>query len=125
MGKASLYLIFSILFLNNTPLHQLCKIPVLIQHYQEHRQLDENVDLLDFLSMHYWGNDLNDNDEDRDRQLPFKEFNAGTHLGLFLPTQKFSIITAEVFYPSVLFHVLRNEYLPDPSISSLFRPPKA
>ena len=111
--------------LNNTSLYQLCKLPVLVQHYQEHRQLNGDVDLLDFLSMHYWGEDLNDDDDDRDRQLPFKTFDTNIHLNLFIPTQKVSIVTAEVLYPRVPFPVLQNNLLPDPGLSSLFRPPKA
>jgi len=125
VGKAGLFLVFTVLFLNNTSLYQLSKIPVLIQHYQEHRQLDKTVDLLEFLSMHYWGTDRNDDDDDRDRQLPFKEFPSHLQLNLYVPTQKQVVVATTVRYRPVRFPVLQNNLLPNPSLSSLFRPPKA
>jgi hypothetical protein len=52
---------------------QLIKIPTLLVHYVEHKEKDVSVSFLDFLSMHYGGTDLNDGDNDRDMQLPFKK----------------------------------------------------
>ncbi|RYZ30384.1 MAG: hypothetical protein EOO10_02995 [Chitinophagaceae bacterium] len=125
VGKAGLFLVFTVLFLNNTSLYQLSKIPVLIQHYREHRQLDDTVDLLEFLSMHYWGTDRNDDDDDRDRQLPFKEFSSHLQLNLYVPTQKQVVVATTVRYRPVRYPVLQNNLLTKPSLSSLFRPPKA
>ncbi|WP_315816201.1 hypothetical protein [Paraflavitalea speifideaquila] len=61
------------MLLNDTSLNQLLKLPALIGHYMEHHQLDNRVDFVQFLAMHYWGTDLNDNDDDRDMQLPYKK----------------------------------------------------
>ena len=55
-----------------TELHQLVKIPVLVEHYNEHLQKDKAISFWKFLSMHYAGHDHNDNDTERDHQLPFK-----------------------------------------------------
>lgn len=57
-----------------TPVHQLMKITVLVEHYFEHKALDEQIDFMDFLAMHY-ADDTKHGDYDRDMQLPFKQCN--------------------------------------------------
>jgi hypothetical protein len=46
--KVTLYLLI-LLFLNNITYDQMLKVPVLVQHYHEHHQRDQQIGLLDFL----------------------------------------------------------------------------
>lgn len=69
-----LHIILTIVILDTSPLYQLLKVPSLIQHFTEHKALNESISFIDFLSMHYWGDDLDDNDDEKDMQLPFKKF---------------------------------------------------
>ncbi len=58
-----------------TPLQQLVKLPVLVQHLAEHRQQDPTLTVAEFLMEHYLFEDndeKNDTDYSRDMQLPFK-----------------------------------------------------
>ncbi len=114
-----------VLLFSNMSLYQLCKIPVLVQHFREHRQIDSNLSLLDFFSMHYWSaaND-NDNDQERDKQLPFKEFHKVAFEQLSSPVKPFPQKLVFHFYKTS-FPITDEFSLPDPGISSLFRPPKA
>lgn len=48
------------------------KIDVLVDHFAETRKHDGPISFLDFLVMHYVTDDGNNNDNDRDEQLPFK-----------------------------------------------------
>ncbi len=53
-----------------TPVGQVFRIPLLIEHLLKHRQQNQ-VSLLDFLNEHYAG-DHSDADLPEDEQLPFK-----------------------------------------------------
>ena len=55
----------------NTELGQLFGLPKLVSHYFQHRQLDRSVTFIDFLAMHYGGDDGTTADDDIDNQLPY------------------------------------------------------
>lgn len=114
---------FLLLFCNLS-LYQLVKLPVLVQHYQEHRQRDESVSLLDFLSMHYWGKDIDDNDQEKDNELPFKAFHKGGLEQPSTPAKLFAFKSIVYFY-TFDFPLSGEAYLPDPKLGALFRPPRA
>lgn len=124
MKKVLLYPLLSILLINNISFNQFFKIPVLISHYLEHKQRNKSIDFIDFLSMHYWGKDMNDNDQDRDMQLPFKKTPEQTCFQIAIPFQK---ITHEkqVF---VVIHTIQlmhpDEHITNQALHSVFRPPK-
>lgn len=64
-----------------TPLYHLTGLPVLVQHYQEHKRLNENqsktISFSDFLELHYFGNEANMHPEHQ--PLPFKIVNLNAH----------------------------------------------
>lgn len=62
----------SIYLLAATKLNELFKLHVLIEHFQETKKEGNTITFLNFLVMHYLTDDLNDKDNDRDMQLPFK-----------------------------------------------------
>lgn len=108
----------------NSSLGELFKIPDLFSHFTEHHKADKNINLFDFISMHYLGNDLNDNDQDKDMQLPFKKIN--THFSFqiasipnpeLIPEKRLDVIDTHL---QILF---KNNRPKDPSLASLFRPP--
>lgn len=72
-----------------TQLYQLLKVPVLVQHYFEHKQANHNISLTQFLLMHYAkkGHELKDKDDSRDMQLPYKVVNAHTLVVECIPVQ--------------------------------------
>jgi hypothetical protein len=53
--------------------HQFLRIPVLIQHFVEHRQQDPSISFMAFLKLHYVGEIVIDDDYQRDNELPFRE----------------------------------------------------
>ncbi len=105
---------------------QLIKLPVLVMHYIEHRAQDGNLTVVQFLSMHYWGKDKNDNDQDRDNQLPFKKVNTTTVQQVFIPLAKITNLKVQaVANISIQYPELDGDHLPNPATSKLFRPPRA
>lgn len=116
---------FMLIVTDNTSLDQLLKLPVLFQHYMEHKEQNNSVSLMKFIAMHYWGDDDNDNDNDRDAQLPFKKFDAHPSHLLFYPLVK--IVTDKpAARPLVkaVSHYSYRAYI-DPALASPFRPPCA
>lgn len=52
---------------------QFMKLPTLTSHYLEHKADSSHLSFVDFLMMHYASHDDNDDDQDKDMQLPFKD----------------------------------------------------
>ena len=105
---------------------QFFKLPVLVMHYIEHRAADKNLTVIEYLSMHYWGDDKNDNDYDRDMQLPFKKIDHHSIQQVFLPLARVLTLRSQVLVPTIIqYPLFRDKYLPEPATASLFRPPRA
>ena len=54
-------------------LHQFLKIPVLFQHFNEHKQADEHITMFVFIQEHYLEVIEMDDDYQQDQQLPFRD----------------------------------------------------
>lgn len=92
-------------------------------HYQEHSQLDPSVSFMDFLAMHYWGTDLNDQDDDRDNELPFKKYEHAS-ISMAIPTTITSfLLTSEPNFKT-LFSAYRTPHFENAPTGSLFKPPR-
>ena len=110
----------------NSSLGELFKLPELLSHFSEHQARNKSISLFDFISMHYMGNDLDDNDQDRDMQLPFKKIDGHFSFQFasfpnpgFFREKRFEVIDS---YLQILF---KNNRPKDPALASLFRPPCA
>jgi hypothetical protein len=67
------FFVFTVRF---TELHELFRLPQLINHYGRHKSLNPEVSFPGFLMLHYLDHHPDDNDEEDDRQLPFKSDDA-------------------------------------------------
>ncbi|MBK8787872.1 MAG: hypothetical protein IPN43_15590 [Chitinophagaceae bacterium] len=76
MKKITAILFLSVYLLYTTGFHELLKINALVRHFHETQKNDSTVTFYHFLVMHYVTDDLNDTDNDRDKQLPFKSVNS-------------------------------------------------
>jgi hypothetical protein len=123
--KVCVYILLMLMAADYIDLHQLFKLPILFQHFAEHKKRDHKIDLIDFLAMHYWGHDINDKDNDRDMQLPFKKADAHPIHVFFLPITRAFLVKAYVQPVKVNHPVYQHIHFPNPAVSSLFRPPCA
>lgn len=64
--------LLTIYLCSTTQLGELLKLPILIEHFIEHRQQDPYFSLGSFLNMHYLADTVIDDDYSRDMELPFK-----------------------------------------------------
>lgn len=107
----------------NSSIGELFKLPDLLNHFTEHKTADQSIDIFDFISMHYLGDDMNDTDQDKDMQLPFKKittpfsFQIGIMPGILtIPKEKTAVDT----YQQIFF---KNHPPKNPALAALFRPP--
>ena len=75
-----------------TELHQLLKLPLLIEHYVEHKEANKDLGLFGFLQLHYFNGDVHDSDYDKDMKLPFKSHDTcvSYNLSSFVPSDEHS-----------------------------------
>lgn len=67
------------------------KVSTLIEHYYEHRSLDIDLGIIDYLIMHYVDDTNKHADHDRDMQLPFKQGTAISFAIVFFEHPKFDL----------------------------------
>ena len=107
----------------NTELGQLFRLPKLISHYFQHKQLDPSLTFIDFLAMHYVGDDGTTADDDIDSQLPYHHVdNHCLSIVYYLSGQyvfNINMIEHDTEYGSRLISGHPSEH-----ISSILRPPR-
>lgn len=103
-----------------TPLGQLFKLPLLVQHYMKH-QKQEALSFIDFLDDHYASNH-NDADLPEDEQLPFKNIplqNIG--YAIVTPGSQENMPDPIPMEKKVIFP---DTYSPRQHSASIFHPPR-
>ena len=124
MQKVSAIFFISVMLLSQTPLQQVLKLPVLIEHFKEHKKQTSSVSFVDFIQLHYFSGNPKDQDYDRDQQLPFRSdavivFDSNTEI----PDHHFKIAVLpdlkEKSYP-----LLDITSLPDSHGFDIWQPPK-
>lgn len=123
MKKVLVYILLAVMVMDNTSLDQLYKVTFLVEHFTEHRQIDNNLSLMGFLEMHYWGEDLPDNDDEKDNQLPFKKPIINFHCSYFNRVAQVRIIPPVIYFTPA-YGLPKNCELPDAQLDTLFRPPR-
>lgn len=124
MKRFLLYIMLVLLVSESTSLYQLAKIPSLYSHFIEHKMLSPAVTFTDYLSMHYWGQDIDDDDDEKDMQLPFKKFDIHTPSFLFVAFDKVFSIKPQCWPINPDFNRDRLIVYFSPEQNSLFRPPR-
>lgn len=70
MKKLISILLLSLYLVSTTELYQFLEIPILIEHFVEHKGLNPEMSLIAFLKTHY-DNPVKDGDYGQDQKLPF------------------------------------------------------
>jgi len=118
--------LLAIYLLGTTDAYQLLKLPLLVEHYIQHRQENHALSLWGFIKTHYVDKTVIDADYNQDMKLPFKTNENDGCLSLVkdLPVP----IGIQFERPPVpkSDHILRNTallYVRAPR--SIFQPPRA
>jgi hypothetical protein len=103
-----------------SPLGQLFKIPLLIEHFNKH-QKQHGVSFIDFLYDHY-SSGHNDGDLPEDEQLPFKTLNFYPASYAIVPGGiKASACIPLIADENVIF---TDGYAPQQHLARIFHPPR-
>jgi hypothetical protein len=120
-----LIFLLALYLVSSTEVKQFLKFPVLFEHYAEHKTSNEEISFLDFIYMHYAGTDFDENDEDRDMQLPFKSTSfTSPDLFTFFPAHNSIFLKQGNSEKSELI-VKEESDFPPAYLSSIWQPPKA
>nr|WP_222166564.1 hypothetical protein [Edaphocola aurantiacus] len=125
MKRLLLHIIIVLFILDTTSLYQVFKVPSLISHYTDHKTRNPAIGFMDFLSMHYWGEDINDNDDEKDMQLPFKKIDIQQTCFLFIPQKNIATIDAVTWPEGRNYGLMRSQTHFNTVLGTLFRPPQA
>ncbi|MEN9448163.1 MAG: hypothetical protein RJA25_1453 [Bacteroidota bacterium] len=106
-----------------TELHQLYKLPFLIEHYWKHKNDNHYISFLDYLKIHYATGVMHD---EEDAKLPFK---SGCHttsitISTEAPKTYFSILSKEIFCLKDDYILKDVRYIASECTSSIWQPPK-
>jgi hypothetical protein len=120
--KRALTIALFVAYINSyTEFHEVLRLPLLVEHYYEHKQLVQDLSFWEFLVMHYKTNVPHDN---QDNQLPFKDHaHSFTAQALTLPVQKIAL--REIAPSKEIQHSSRyHEIFIASHLSVIFQPPK-
>ncbi len=85
MRKTLAIALISIHLTGTTELGQLMHIPQLLTHFFQHHRINPDINFIDFITMHYAGDDGTTADDDIDNKLPFHNTNNNTVTIIYSP----------------------------------------
>ncbi|MEO5908519.1 MAG: hypothetical protein ABIP98_04885 [Ginsengibacter sp.] len=100
-------------------------MPLLVEHFVEHREENSHLTLWQFLHMHYAMGDVHDADYAKDMKLPFKSHDncVASIINVFLPSQKV-VITKPVQFIENQHFKIQEPSLQSTFLSNIWQPPK-
>lgn len=113
--------LFVLYLVSFTEFREVLRLPLLVEHYGEHKNQVAEMSFLEFLVMHYESDVAHD---DQDNRLPFKDC-SHSFIGqvVMLPIQKISLTEGLVINASSYqFFYLQHE--PKLIAADIFQPPK-
>ena len=126
MKRVSAIFFFILYLTSTTEASQLMKLPVILQHYHEHRQQDQKISFIAFLDMHYMHGSPHDDDYERDMQLPFKraDHHAVVSPVIITPPAEFTVVALPP-PASTGFFISDDDHLYCKYHHAIFQPPRA
>ncbi len=71
MRKIVIICLMAVHLFGNTELNQLFKVPELVSHFFQHHRQDPGISFIEFIAMHYGGDDGTKADDYEDGKMPF------------------------------------------------------
>ncbi len=125
--KITALFFFTVYLLSTTEAHQLLKLPVIFEHYSEHKQEDKNITALEFLAIHYLHGSPKDKDYDRDMQLPFKTSDdcISAISPAFVPLQIQQAPLESIEINTEKIFILKDQFILSSYLANIWQPPKS
>lgn len=125
LKKIFAILAVTIYLMVTTQVGQLLKLPLLVEHYFEHKRIDKCITFLEFMQMHYLKDESNNPDYARDMQLPFKTVEVNSIISFVLmPMFEFQLFNLELNnYSSIIASY--QHWHPGMFFDPIWQPPKS
>lgn len=119
-------LLLSTYLISSTEFYQMLKLPLLLEHFNEHKTLNEGTTLWSFMIMHYTNNDVKYADHEKDMRLPFKSHEGSVHSIILIFIHNPAVLT--LIKPIVIdlneYNLLENSCFNSDFLSNIWQPPK-
>lgn len=126
LKKLFLYLIIgqlaTINILEGGLLGELCRIPQLVKHYDEHRAQSPEISLSQFLALHYFNTEHRTNDQEHHTRLPFAHYPSHATL-LVVPYAMHYLPVSYTVESRELFIAVNERFDSFSIFRSVFHPP--
>ncbi len=114
----------SVYLLSITQLGELLKVPLMVEHFVEHKEKNSKLTILGFLRLHYQGQDVFDDDYEKDMKLPFKSHTNICCIAFYPLLQEFKTIQ-KVNYKYKKENLYSYSFLYSSTfLSSIWQPPR-
>ena len=119
--------LLSMYLLCATELHQLLKLPLLMEHFVEHKKENRDLTLWGYLCIHYAHGAVEDADHAKDMKLPFKSNEGCTdsNITAFVPNNFASEVEKPVINEPKCFPSHDETFLTSSFLSNIWQPPKS
>jgi hypothetical protein len=129
LKKIIAILFLSFYLLSSTELHQLLKVPFLVEHFMEHKEQNKDLTLWQFLCLHYSDNNKKDADYEKDMKLPFKSHDccSGSFVAYFTVQSipLFQEHSKPLYYEAQSFTLYQEVFFNTSFLDSIWQPPKS
>lgn len=115
--------LLSVYLVSVTELHELFKLPQLVEHFIEHKVEDKGTTFLDFLVLHYSSSD----DGEEHSELPFKAHHDNGNIinSGFISFSSFSLDIKSTPIESKIYKTYSTDFISSAYLSSIWQPPKS
>lgn len=121
MKRVLAFMLLTIYINSNSELHEIMRLPILIEHFSEHKKTVGDISFWEFLSMHYNSSTSHDADDNR---LPFKDPGHSFAVsGVALPIPHVSLIECLIGFTLVHDSQYAEAFFDSP-LSDFFQPPR-
>ncbi|MBN8678693.1 MAG: hypothetical protein J0M29_10745 [Chitinophagales bacterium] len=126
MRKAAASFFLALYLLANTEMHELVKFGVFVQHFAQHKSENPDMDLMEFVIIHYFSGNVKDADYAQDMQLPFKALDCSSSAPTCLiPQPVHFYLTLPVSKETSTLPIYDQSKLPSSHLADIWQPPKA
>lgn len=119
-------MLLAIYLLSATAIHELIKVPRLVEHYFDHNKEEMPIGLFHYLTLHYGIEDGTDEDATEDSELPFKSseyFSSISFVSVKPPIMSQGLRIAKIV-SDYEFQIRNDAYLPSPYLDRIWQPPR-
>lgn len=113
-------LLFTVSF---TEARQLAKLPLLLEHFAMHQDIDNTLSFTTFINQHYLQDHRGDGDEKQDNQLPFKTYTVNATGAPFLLTTT-PVLLQPIAGPTMVFGIRQTQFVLSNHLFGIFHPPR-